>query len=234
MALDPKWTATVDNGITNAAWDHYDNVIKAEVEDYNIRFGTTAGWHVDWKLGKAVLWVESGGPSNPAWKGRIMQIGNPGDPAYAELKGGKEGSALIMRPQLAADLRRGKIDDPKLNIQAGIAYLFTRMANFAEKSVEDAKDKKEYQYVVVAGDSLRVIAPKVGTTVEVLEAMNPKFKVMIHPKDVLRYRKASIQMVIVGWRHFNTANIAARYNVGDPDYAAKLDYVLNLFTKLKR
>ena len=96
MALDPKWTTTVDDGLTNAAWDEYDEVIKQEVLDYNVRFGTTSGLYVDWKLCKAVLWVESGGPSNAAWKGRVMQIGNPGDPAYAVVKAGKEGSALIM------------------------------------------------------------------------------------------------------------------------------------------
>ena len=108
------------------------------------------------------------------------------------------------------------------------------MAKFDEKSVEDAKDKNVYQHVVAPGESLKVIAPKVGTTVEVLQAMNPKAKVMIHPKDVLKYKKASRQLVIVGWRQFNTANIAERYNIGDDDYAAKLDYVLDLFTKLKR
>jgi hypothetical protein len=59
---------------------------------------------------------------------------------------------------------------------------------------------------------------------------------MIHPKDVLKYQKAMMKRQIMGWRDFNVmTTIADRYNGGgDPDYAAKLVYVLDLFKKLKR
>jgi hypothetical protein len=51
----------------------------------------------------------------------------------------------------------------------------------------------------------------------------------------LKYKHASIQRVIVNWRDFTTTTVADRYNGGgDPDYAAKLVYVLDLFKKLNR
>jgi len=37
MALDPKWTNTVDDGVSNAAWDAYDDTIRAEITAYNHR-----------------------------------------------------------------------------------------------------------------------------------------------------------------------------------------------------
>src|SRR5690242_3911330 len=74
MTLDPGWTRTVDDGISNAAWDDYDTLIQAEVTDYNKRLATTPGFlKIDWKQFKAVVWVESGGPSSTAWTARAMQ-----------------------------------------------------------------------------------------------------------------------------------------------------------------
>lgn len=236
MGLDPKWTATVDDGLKNDDWDEYDQIIEREVDDYNHRFAHLPPYvQVDGKIFKAILWVESGGPSSTEWKGRVMQIGNPGDPAYQTLKAGKEGSSLIMRSQLWTDLKTQSISKPELNIKAGIAYVFTRMAQFADTSVEDPKDKTQHQYTVVSGDSLWKIANKVGTTVELLQAMNPKALAMIHPGQVLVYKKASMKMTIVGWRSFTPANIFTYYNGGgDPQYADKLNYVLELFKKLQR
>lgn len=228
----------MDDGITNAAWDTYDSRIQAEVTGYNVRFLPTVSQTdyrlVDWKLCKAIVWVESGGPSSTAWTARVMQIGNPGDPAINVLRRGAEGSSLIMSRHLAIEVKSGNIDNPVLNIRAGIAYLFTRLAVTDIQSVLNATDPRTYSYAVVAGDTLERIAEKVGTTVAALTSLNPSKAKIIRPKDVLTYRKASMQRVIVGWREFTTANVARYYNVGDPDYAAKLDYVLSLFTKLKR
>ncbi|HLK62941.1 MAG TPA: LysM peptidoglycan-binding domain-containing protein [Bryobacteraceae bacterium] len=236
MSLDAKWTRTVDDGKTNAAWDTYDSTIMKEVNDYNSKFKSTPGFKAaDWTLFKALLWVESGGPGNPSWTKRVMQIGNPHDPGYKVLKGGTEGSSLVMSTQLASDIKRNSIDDPQLNIRAGIAYVYTRMAKFDTKSVDDPKDASDHSYTVLPGDSLEKIAAKVGTTVEVLGKMNPAAKRMIHPKQVLKFRKASMQRVIVGWRDFSTANLQTLYNGNrDPDYAAKLQYVLELFGHLTR
>ncbi len=226
MPLDPRWTATIDKAIKDDAWDGYDELVRKEVDSYNLRFGNTLGYKVvDWHILKAVLWVESGGPGTHAWTHRAMQIGNPGDRGYAVLKGRHEGSSVIMTTHLAAEIKTRKIDDPKLNIRAGIAYLFTRMAYFDEKSVLDAQEVADRAYVVIHGDSLQKIAHKVGTTVELLETLNPNTEVL-HPKQILKYRRASRKLVITGWRDFTSVNIWHRYNTGDPNYAAKLNYAM--------
>jgi LysM repeat protein len=235
MGLSRGWTNTVDNGVANASWDAYVATIQTEVQVYNTRFAGSGYTAVDWKLCKAILWVESGGPTSPAWTKRVMQIGNPGDPAYGTLKGGGSTVSLIVSTSLASDLQHKSIDDPQLNIRAAIAFLFLRMAQFEDKSVIDPAETADHTYTVVPGDNLSAIGRKVGTTVEVLKAMNPGADKMIKPGQVLKYRKAAVRTVIVGWRAFNTANIAQRYNGnGDPNYAEKLNYVLDLFTKLKR
>jgi LysM repeat protein len=233
MSLSEKWKKTVDDGLTNALWDAYDTVITAEVSAYNTKFANSKGYHkIDWKLIKAVVWVESGGPTSPAWKARVMQIGNPGDPALAVLKGAQEGADLIMSEQLKKDIV-GKINEPEVNVKAGIAYLVTRLAKSEFQSVVDALDSKTFSYTVVAGDSLDKIALKVGSTIDVLKKLNPTVKVL-QPKQTILCQKAKIKRVLTGWLPCDSANIARRYNVGDPNYSAKLDYVVALLGKLKR
>lgn len=63
--------------------------------------------------------------------------------------------------------------------------------------------------------------------------VNPMVK-LLQPKQKLLCRKAKIKRVITGWLPCDSANIARRYNVGDPDYSAKLDYVMTLLQKIKR
>ena len=233
MTLDPGWTRTVDDGITNAAWDDYDQLIQTEVNDYNQRLATTPGFlKIDWKVFKAVVWVESGGPSSAAWKGRAMQIGNKGDPGYSVVKEGKEAAPLVMSDKLKQDIKAGDINKPELNIRAGIAYALTRLVTSDMRSVDD-KDPTINEYTVVPGDSLDAIARKVGTTVASLKQLNPTANVL-QPKQKLKWRKASIQRVITNWMGVNSSNLATGYNVGDPNYKEKRDYVLDLFTKLKR
>ena len=233
MTLDPKWKQTVDDGVSNKKWDEYDHLIKSEIDEYNRRFVATPRFvTLDWKIFKAVVWVESGGPANPAWTTRPMQIGNKGDPGYAVLRDGKEAANLIMSDKLKKDIA-GNINKPELNIRAGIAYALTRLVTTEMQSVDDPKDAMVRDYTVVQGDSLDRIAKKVGSTVASLQKLNPTAKIL-QPKQVLKYRKASIQRVITGWMAVTTANLASRYNVGDPSYQEKLDYVLSLFTKLKR
>lgn len=232
MGLSAKWKSTIDDAVANDAWDDYDKLIKAEVASYQSRFAATNP-SADWKLFKAIAWTESGGPSSAAWKGRVMQIGNPGDPAYSVLKKGSEGADVILSDQLKKDLTSGSISIPSLNIRAGIAYVHVRLSRTAFESVFDPKDAATHEYPVVAGDSFDAIARKVGSTLPVLQQLNPDKKVL-HAKDVIKYRKAAIQRVLKGWMAFTTKNVAQRYNVGDPDYAAKLDYCLAVMEKLKR
>ncbi|MDO9224994.1 MAG: LysM domain-containing protein [Pseudomonadota bacterium] len=249
MTINQNWKNTVDDGINNAAWDAYDTIIHNEVGDmicsadqhYNARFIENA-YHtkytgVDWKLMKAILWVESGGPRNSAWTTRPMQIGNKGDPAYDVLKRGADDSSIIMASDLLSTIKTQSIDQPELNIRTGIAYLFTRMAYFDTDTVFDPDDAKVYLEVVQQGDSLEKIGKRVGTTVDVLASLRKLGKSKtLQPGEKLQYRKATLQRVIKSWRTWDYQNIAARYNGGgDPAYAEKLEYVhATLFPKLVR
>jgi LysM repeat protein len=232
--LHPKWIKTVNDGVTNKAWDAYDALIKAEVADCNVRLAGTPGFAAfDWLMFKAVLWVESGGPSSPAWTTRPMQIGNAGDAGYAVLKGGKEAAPLVMSEALKKDIKTGSISTPALNVRAGIAYALTRLAKSEIRSVDDPADAKVYQHTAVKGDSPSSIAKQVGSTLEVIRELNPgALNLQIGQK--LKYRKASMQRVLIGWHPLTTANLALRYNAGDSTYAQKLKYVLDLFPTLVR
>jgi hypothetical protein len=161
-----------------------------------------------------------------------MQIGNTGDPGYKTVKTLSEGTPLVISSTLKSALP-GDVNEPKFNIRLGIAYVFARMVQFEFQSVLDPSDTKQYEYTVVARDTLEGIAKKVGTTISVLQKMNSKANV-IHPRDKLIYKKAQIKSVIIGWRTFNSATVASRYNVGDPAYAEKIDYCLSVMKKLKR
>lgn len=57
---------------------------------------------------------------------------------------------------------------------------------------------------------------------------------MLRPGQKIRYRKARMQRTIKGWRPHASWVIAERYNVGDENYALKLDYVTELFKQMKR
>jgi LysM repeat protein len=233
VTLDPKWKQTVENAISNKEWDKYDDIIKREVNEYNRRMARTKQFlTLDWSIFKAMLWVESGGPSNLAWTSRPMQIGNPRDKGYAVMRHGKEAANLIMSDKLKQDIK-GNINQPELNIRVGIAYALTRLVKTEMQSVNDPKDTTVHEYTVMAGDSLDKIAHKVGSTLDSMKELNPTANVL-HPNQKLQYRKATVQRVITGWSALNTTNLAAGYNVGDPSYKEKLDYAISLFPKLKR
>ncbi|HQA12081.1 LysM domain-containing protein [Zoogloea sp.] len=133
-------------------------------------------------------------------------------------------------------IRFQSIDSPELNIRAAIAYLFTRMALFDTKSIFDDSEMAVRTVVVVHGDSLDRIARRVGTTVEVLgDFRHEVSKSPLRVGEKLRYRKAHMGKVIVGWRKWDFATVAARYGGGgDAAYAEKLSYVFKLFSRLKR
>ncbi len=233
MALDEKWKQSVDDGITNQTWDDYDDIIKREVEEYNRRLATTPGYIcLDWKLFKAMEWVESGGPSNAAWKTRPMQIGNVGDPGYQALKTGEGAASLIMSDALTRDIKAGDINSPDLNIRAGVAYAITRLSKSDIKPTDDPKDPVQ-EYTMLHDGTLFAVATKVGATLESIKALNPGV-ISVKKGQKVKYRKAKMKRVITGWRMASTVSLAERYNAGDSNYQAKLDYVLALFPKLKR
>lgn len=235
MTLSEAWKRTVEDGVTNKAWDAYDQTIKAEVSAYNTRFAKTPNYKaVEWKLMKAMTWVESGAQSSD-WKTFPMQIGKlPKDAGYSVIKGLKDGADVIMSDALKKDIKDGSINEPKLNVRAGIAYVFVRMAETKFDSIYDETDKTTHEYTVLEGDSLDKIAKKVGSTLDVLRRLNPSVTIL-RSKQKIFYRKASFRRVIKDWKTFDTKTVARQYNgKGDPDYAAKLDYVLELFKKIKR
>jgi len=232
-ALDAGWMRTMDDGLANAAWDEHDALIKAEVAEYNKRLAGTPGFVViDWKIFKAMVWAESGGPTTKAWKTRPMQIGHPLDPGYGALKKQEGAAPVVMSDQLKKDIK-GDIEKPALNIRAGIAYALTRLAESKEASIYDPEDSAVREYTVVAGDNPYDIAKKVGSTAAAMKEQNPAAKVL-QPGQKLKYRKAYIGRIITGWRAITPSNLYTYYNKGDALYAQKLTYVLALFPKLKR
>jgi LysM repeat protein len=222
-----KWQDTVAGGKTDTRWAGYDAKIKLVVADFNTRLGSTTGYKpLDWRLVKAMVWVESGGPDNAAWKLRPMQIGNPGDAGLAALLSDKEGGEIILTPEMKKRLTTGSSGEA--NIEAGTAYLLMRAASYATKSVPDATDTQIREVIVHAGDSLDKIARANTSTVEMLVSLNPGATGIIKPGQKLKVRKAALRKLITGWQALTTAFAAKRYNIRDPKYQEKLDYCLGL------
>jgi len=69
-----------------------------------------------------------------------------------------------------------------------------------------------------------------GSTVNTLKKLNPGV-FALKPGQTLKYQKADIQKIIVGWDMVTTSTIATRYNVGDPAYAKKMNYYLAVMRK---
>jgi len=105
-----------------------------------------------------------------------------------------------------------------------------RIARFDIGTVQDGKDQKVYEVVVKPGDSLDKIARINGSTVDTLKRLNPGGS-MLKPGQTLKYQKATILKIIVGWDMVTTSTVAARYNVGDRAYAKKLNYCLETMRK---
>jgi hypothetical protein len=178
-----------------------------------------------------MVWTESGGPTNRAWSSRPIQIGNPGDPGLRALFSDKEGGSLILPQEMKDRLTLATATaTPQMNIQAGIAYLLMRLAKFGMATVIDATDSKIHEAVVKPGDTFDRIARANGTTVDTLKALN-RGMTILRPGQTVRFQKASVRKVITRWDPPTPGNIATRYNVGDPDYAKKLEYCLSIIRK---
>lgn len=218
------WKRGIDNA--DDKWNSHDCEIRSAVHEYDMHLSRTKGYvPLDWRLVKAMLWVETGA-KRPQWKTRPMQIGNTGDLGLQALLGGKDGGDLILPPSYRRSLSvDGVRRAPADNIRAGIGYLLLRMANFSFQSVPDA-DTRTHQVVVKAGDTLNSIARAKGSTPEVMKRLNPSAH-MLRPGEVLHYQRASVQRVITGWKPITVSGAATYYNVdGDATYADKLGYAL--------
>jgi hypothetical protein len=226
-----KWQEDIDMSTDDAKWNSWDCEVQMAANEYNRHLSGTAGYFpLDWRLIKAMLWVETGANSSE-WNSKPMQIGVAGDPGLTSFLSGKEGGDLILPTALKGRLTTGSVrTNPRHNIRAGIGYLLMRMANFEYRSGVGS-DPKIYEVTVKAGDSLDKIAKAQGSTVDTLRKLNPTANVL-RPGQMLKCQNASVQRVITGWRHISTTLIAQRYNGGgDPNYAKKLDYASSLVRK---
>jgi hypothetical protein len=124
------------------------------------------------------------------------------------------------------------IASPQMNIQAGIAYLLMRLAKFGMTTVVDASDNKVHEAVVRHGDTFEKIARGNETTIDTLKVLN-KNMVTLRPGQTVRFQKATVRKMIVRWDSPTPRNIATRYNVGDPEYARKLEYCLAIIRKVQ-
>jgi hypothetical protein len=215
------WKQGVDRA--DQKWDEHDATIRATVSDYDFHLrSTTPGFMgLDWRMVKAMLWVESGG-LNREWKVRPMQIGMPRDLGLPALLGDREGGWLILPPSYRLSAS-AVMSIPRENIRAGVGYLMMKMANFDIQSVLDP-DTKIYEVTVRPGDSLDRIAKANGSTVDVMTKLNSTPHVL-RSGQVLKFRKATRKKVVVGWKYIDASNIARNYNgTGDRRYAQKLTY----------
>lgn len=224
-----KWQDTINLSKTDNHWNDYDSDIKAATTQFNTHLLATKGYvALNWRLVKAMVWTESGGPNSDAWTSRPMQIGNPGDPGLGALLSNAEGGELILPPALKLQLTKVTANAPAMNIRAGIGYLLMRAATYETVSVEDAVDKKIIEITAKAGDNPSKIAAANKTTLDMLKKHNPKITVTLNSGDKIKIQKASMQKRIRSWAIINTQFCANKYNIGDSLYAKKLDYCLSL------
>jgi hypothetical protein len=222
-----------EDGIDKAddKWNAYDCDIRSAVGEYDRHLSRTPGYvPLDWRVVKAMLWVETGAKVVD-WKIKPMQIGNERDPGMMALLGAREGGPLIIPPSFRAGLSASAVkSDPVVNIRAGIGYLLMRMANFAFQSVPDS-DARVYEVTVQSNDSIEKIAKAQGSTVEAMKKLNPSVQ-MLKPGQALKYQKASIQKIIIGWKPITSSAIATYYNAGgDSLYGTKLNRALTAVNK---
>ncbi len=222
-------------GKANAArmlsWNAYDQDTQNIVSDFNNYLRTTPGYvSLDWRLIKAMLWAETGPHARKdLWKTQPMQSANPHDLGWPEMmrSSNKDRMHLIVPPNL-----RGAVASPNLsprdNIVAGVAYLLYSAAETGPKTLIDKKDVKTV--TVVRGDSLDLIARRVGTTEPVLKDMNSRMTLFpLQPGMKLTYSPAKTVTAILGWRPINPQSTYRLYN-GHPgtDYGNKVQFLYDL------
>ncbi|KVH05002.1 LysM peptidoglycan-binding domain-containing protein [Burkholderia sp. AU18528] len=221
-----KWQDGIKSAADDPKWQIYDCELRAAVGEYNRHLAGVAGYRpLDWRLIKAMAWVETGA-GDPLWASNPMQIGMYDDPGLDGLLSGKEGGDLILPASTQSRLTRANARAvPAYNIRAAIGYLLMRLANFSMQSVPDP-DRRTYEISVRPGDSLDKIARQQGSTIDTLRALNPGVGTL-RPGQLLKYQKAAIRKVIIGWKPMTTANVGRLYNTKAPGtYAKKLDYAL--------
>lgn len=157
-------------GINRAGsdWDDYDPELRRVVLEYNIHLRDTPRFvNLDWRLVKAMMWVESG-PQEGAWKAKPLQIGVAGDPGLRALLFGDEGSELIVPPCYVLNASN-VTKNPRMNIAAAVGYLLMRMADYGFTTVPD--DANVFDVTAGAGDSFSTLARRNRSTVETMQKL---------------------------------------------------------------
>lgn len=217
-----------------AHWSEYDAFLQKQMQLFSARLKSSGFPDLDWTYIKAILWVESGA-NTPDWNTNPMQIGVGNDPGILVVLNGLEKINLILPPPFRDGLTREKIiSDPKLNIATGIAYLLNRLAISEIRSVPDSNHEAKTN-VVRKGDTWALIAKETGTSVPHLKKLNPNLGSQLTEGQLILVQRVVIQRTITSWRPVNPANIAAAYNGGgDPQYAQKLSFVLDVLAIAQR
>ena len=226
--LDDGWKRGIDSA--DSRWDSYDEEIQRIVSEYNRYLRDVPGYRdLDWKLVKTMIWVETGARS-PLWNSNPMQIGNIGDPGLHAVLAGKEGADLIIPPIYRNSLSLATVrSSPIHSIRAGVGYLLMKAARFDIRSLPDP-DAPVFEVTVKPNDNIEKIAQAQGSTVEMIEELNPgvtthKKATSLQPGKVLKCRKASKRKVIIGWRPIDASTVGSLYNRGgDRLYSVKMNY----------
>ncbi|WP_309805819.1 MULTISPECIES: peptidoglycan-binding protein [unclassified Caballeronia] len=157
-----KWRDGISAAVGDDRWNSWDNEVQLAVSEFNHHLIGNAGYRpLDWRIIKAMTWVESGANSSE-WKKKPMQIGVAGDPGLSALLSAKEAGDLILPPAWKSRLTVASVRADRLhNIRAGVGYLLMRSARFEYRSVLDG-DSRTFDVTVKAGDSLEKVAKAQG------------------------------------------------------------------------
>ncbi|HEX9060294.1 MAG TPA: hypothetical protein VF941_08950 [Clostridia bacterium] len=233
-------------------WDYFDKEIQKSVDSFNNFLKWDRNYiSLDWKMIKAMMWVETN-PYSEYWDTCPMQIGVNGDPGIDDVTRGTYRELIIPKEYLAELSNKDVISkNADTNIRAGIAYLLYSLATYGTEDTYDKTDTKIYEYTVEKGDlgfwgiMDKLKKKGISTTMNILTGMNPSVKTL-KPGSTISYRKGSVQNVIKSWRAITTPNIQKYYNrphklkwkdkkgkehekqLGDPLYSQKLDYCLTI------
>ncbi|SEG17762.1 hypothetical protein SAMN05421819_2072 [Bryocella elongata] len=244
-AADDKRLAKWEKGLQDAVlanpgpWNSYDDDIKAALAIYTAKLSSIPGYQEpDWKLIKAMIWVETGA-LNSQWTTAPMQIGVNGDPGLRELLRTPQGQ-LILPASYRGILTEANVPkDGHLNIEAGIGYLLKIQAKFGwvpALSTDRPEHVTMNQQAALARFGVCTIweLPEAQLVSTMEEPMLPPISVIpvLPPAKSAHgpHKKAAPKKIlgITGWKTLTPEFVGAHYNAGDGNYAKKLRYAMDL------
>ncbi|MBI4749435.1 MAG: LysM peptidoglycan-binding domain-containing protein [Acidobacteria bacterium] len=230
----PKKPDKPSNQQIRAEWDKHDGIIQKIVAEMNQTFQAK---HydllpfipLDWKIIKAMIWVESSGPSwqsrytgvkpAPAFYGpRPIQFGNSGDPGLSVIRDGAEHSHLISSTELRNELKKPM--NAELCIRGGVALVFHYAAIYENTRIIDSQEVR--QDTVRKKDTLSKIAARNRTLVEeITQTSKISENTTLQQGQTVWFRPAHREWILNGWKAWWVA--VTKYNGGgDPYYLSKV------------